>query len=307
MKWLAEEVKMLKKIVIPLLFVIWVMPAWSADMKLIYNKGEIPYHIAMFKEALEHTKDMGGYELKSADVTFSTPRQIDEVADDTGSVSFLVRSPSILDKGLQRLTPIKIPLDKGLLGYRVLIARKQDLSKLAAINSLEELQKLKFGQGSRWVSVDVLTKAGFNVVRGYYAKGLLRMLDEERFDVFPRAIWEAPKELADAEKELPGLVLEPTLVLHFPYASYFWVSQKGSGPELAKRIETGLRRMMADGSFDRIFNENYGAFIETTKLRSRKVFEVNNALLPTDTPLADSALWFKMNPSETPAKPAKKK
>lgn len=302
---------MFKKIVMLFLPLVWVIPAWSADVKVIYNKGELPYHIAMIKEALEHTKDIGGYELRSADMTFSTPRQMDEIADNTGSVNLLVRSPSIADKGLQRLTPIRIPIDKGLLGYRIMIARKQDLPKLAAINTLEELQKLKFGQGSRWVSVEVMSKAGFKVVRGYYSPGLYRMLNEERFDLFPRAIWEAPKELAEAEKEIPGLVIEPSLVLHFPYASYFWVSQKGDGPELAKRIETGLRRMMVDGTFDRLFNENYGVFIETTKLRDRKVFEVNNALLPEDTPLADKSLWFKMKPDEVPvevvAKPAKKK
>jgi hypothetical protein len=264
-----------------------VAPLWAADVKIIHNKGELDYHIKIIKAAMEHTREMGAYELRPSDATFGTAR--------------------LSEKALEKLLPIRIPLEKGLLGYRVMIVRKQDLPKFAAINSLEELKKLSLGQGSRWVDADVLAKGGFNVVRGYYPAGLLRMLNEERFDVFPRAIWEAPKEVDDASKDIPDLTVEPTLVLRYPFARYFWVSQKGDGPELAKRLETGLRRMIADGTFDRLFNEFFGPFIESSNLRGRKLFEIDNALLPPDTPLDDLSLWFSMKAEDAILSKSEKK
>jgi hypothetical protein len=284
-----------------------VAPLWAADVKIIHNKGELDYHIKIIKAAMEHTREMGAYELRPSDATFGTARLIEEIADNTGNVHVMSRAPAMSEKALEKLLPIRIPLEKGLLGYRVMIVRKQDLPKLAAINSLEELKKLSLGQGSRWVDADVLAKGGFNVVRGYYPAGLLRMLNEERFDVFPRAIWEAPKEVDDASKDIPDLTVEPTLVLRYPFARYFWVSQKGDGPELAKRLETGLRRMIADGTFDRLFNEFFGPFIESSNLRGRKLFEIDNALLPPDTPLDDLSLWFSMKAEDAILSKSEKK
>ncbi len=287
------------------------LPAWSAPTRVVYNKGERPHHVKLLKEILEHTKDMGPYELQASDTTFGSSRLIDEVADNGGGANILTRAPATSEKEMERLLPIRIPLDKGLLGYRILLVRKQDLPKFAAVNSVEDLKKFRMGQGSHWVDATVLEKAGFNVIGGYYPAGLRRMLNEDRFDMIARAIWEAPKELEEVAKDMPDLAVEPTLVLHYPFARYFWVSRKGDGPDLARRIETGLRRIMANGTFDRLFDEFYGAFVEQTNLRSRRVFEAGNALLPPDTPLDDKSLWFNMrspeNASEPPAKKKKQK
>lgn len=284
------------------------LPVWSATTRVIHNKGEQAYHVKLLKEILEHTRDMGSYELLSAENTFGSARLIEEVADNSGAVNILSRAPATSEKEMERLLPIRIPLDKGLLGYRIMLVRKQDLGKFAEVNSLADLKKFRMGQGARWVDATVLEKAGFDVVGGYYPAGLRRMLNEERFDMIARAIWEAPKEQEEVSKEMPDLVVEPSLVLHYPFARYFWVSRQGDGPEMARRIETGLRRIIADGTFDRLFNEFYGPFMEKTNLRSRRVFEIGNALLPADTPLEDKSLWFSMRPTEdAPSAPAKKR
>ncbi|MCR6651320.1 MAG: hypothetical protein NVV73_07420 [Cellvibrionaceae bacterium] len=49
-----------------------------------------------------------------------------------------------------------------------------------------------------------------------------------------------------------------------------------------------------DGSFDRYFFENpmIRDVLEKADLKNRKIFELMNPLLPPETPLNNSKLWF---------------
>ncbi len=87
-------------------------------------------------------------------------------------------------------------------------------------------------------------------------------------------------------------MIEPSLVLVYPYPRIFMVSRKGNGPELAKRLETGLRRMIANGQFEAMFNEFFGPAIENTRLRERRVLRIDNKLISPETPFDDPTLWF---------------
>ncbi|MDP5240971.1 hypothetical protein Q9Q94_15625 [Uliginosibacterium sp. 31-16] len=275
----------------------------AADVTVIYNKNEPKNFIALLQDALEHTKSEGAYSIKPTDTALPTARMIDEIADNTGTISIMTRGSNIEEE--KRLLPIRIPLDKGLLGYRIMLVRKQDLPKFAAIQSVDELKLLRVGQGSRWPDTKILEGAGFKVTKGYYAAGLLRMLNEDRFDMFARATWEATGNLEDAKKQgLDDLVIEPSLAVFYPYPRIFMVSRKGDGPALAARIERGLRLMIKDGSFDKAFNDFFGPAIESTQLRERKIFRVDNKLLSPDTPLDDKSLWFSVDAPTT--KPSSK-
>lgn len=263
----------------------------AAELSVIYNKNEPKNFIALLEGALEHTKSEGPYTLKASETTFGTARAIDEIADNTGALHIMTRGSNIEEE--KKLLPIRIPLDKGLLGYRILLVRQQDLAKFAAIQSVDELKRLKVGQGSRWPDTKILEAAGFTVTKGYYAAGLLRMLHEERFDMFARATWEAPSGLADALKQgINGLAIEPTLAIYYPMPRIFMVSRKGDGPALAARIERGLRAMIKNGSFDKAFAEFFGPALESAKLHERKIFRVDNKLLSPETPFDDKTLWL---------------
>lgn len=278
--------------------------AQAADVTVIYNKSEPKNFIALLQDALEHTKADGAYTLKPTETSLPTARMIDEIADNTGALSIMTRGSNIEEE--KKLLPIRIPLDKGLLGYRIMLVRQQDLPRFAAIQSVDELKQLRVGQGSRWPDTKILEGAGFKVTKGYYAAGLLRMLNEERFDMFARATWEATGNLDDAKKQdLGDLVIEPSLAVFYPYPRIFMVSRKGDGPALAARIEKGLRAMIKDGSFDKAFNEFFGPAVESTNLRGRKIFRVENKLLSPETPLDDKSLWFSVEEpaTKTPSKP----
>lgn len=189
-----------------------------------------------------------------------------------------------------RLLPIRIPIRKGLLGYRIFLIKKEDQEKFSAIKSLDELKQLRVGQGHIWNDVKVFKGNGFEVVTGPNYEGLFRMLMEGRFDYFSRGINEAPGEYEARKDMFPDLTIEDSILLYYPWPKYFFTSK--SNPILAERIELGLSMMIKDGSFERLFIKYHSKDIERVNLKNRKLFKINNPLLPAATPFDQKELWF---------------
>lgn len=186
------------------------------------------------------------------------------------------------------LLPIRIPIDKGLLGWRVFLIREKDRAKFSSVRKPTDLQQFEAGQGHDWPDTEILRNNGFRV-HGYSVfESLFDMLQVGRFDYFPRSIMEVwDEQRIHAGK---GLVVEQTLVMHYPTAYYFFVNKKNTA--LATTIETGLKRAIKDGSFDQLFNQEFGDDIQRSRMASRKKLELNNPLLPAKTPLGQKELWL---------------
>ena len=170
------------------------------------------------------------------------------------------------------LLPVRISLLKELNDYRVFLIRSEDAPRFAAVRTLEDLRSLKAGAGANWPSADVLRFNGLQVETSAGFEYLFPMLRVKRFDYMPRGVQEAWAELQQHKGE--GLMVERTIFLHYRVPFYFFVSR--ARPELADRIERGLRIAQKDGSFDRLFN-SIPAFrrgmAEITG-RQRRVFEL---------------------------------
>lgn len=190
----------------------------------------------------------------------------------------------------QELHPIRIPIYKGMYGYRLAIINQSDQPKFSAIRTLEDFQKLWAGQGEAWPDTQILRANGFNVVgiSGYVE--LFAMLKERRIDFFPRGIHEPWKELADVK--IPGLAVETDLVIHYPAAGYIFTAKRNK--KLADRLERGFRMALEDGSFDLLFynHPDIKKVLERANLKNRRLFELTNPLLSEETPLSDRKLWY---------------
>ncbi|MDQ2076864.1 ABC transporter substrate-binding protein [Marinimicrobium sp. ABcell2] len=187
-----------------------------------------------------------------------------------------------------RLRPIRIPLFKGMIGWRVFLINEKDQERFAGISSVEELKELRTVQGHDWPDTPILQRNGFSVIRSASWEGMFRMLSSGRVDYFPRSAMEVQNELVQFSNQ--GLVLEQTLALHYPTAYYFFVAREND--KLAEAVEKGLNIAIADGSFDTIFMAHFGADIERTNLSSRTVLRLENPLLTEQTPLERAELWF---------------
>jgi len=190
----------------------------------------------------------------------------------------------------ERLITVRIPIRKGLQGYRTFLILKKNQPMLSKIETLEELKILPTGSGEQWSTTRVLKSNGFNLVLGSNYEGLFGMLARERFVTFGRGINETTVEYEDHKDMLPELAIEKDLLLYIPLPTYFFVTP--TKPNLAERIETGLKAMIADGSFEKIFEEEFGELIRSANLKNRRIFRINNPNLNSKTPLKNLDYWY---------------
>lgn len=272
-------------------------PARAADapVGIVHPAAQTPvddvYFLALLKLAL--SKGDTRYSLSEWHIKINKGRAISEL--ERGAHLDVIWAMTSKERE-QRLLPVRIPLDKGLSGWRIALMRKGDDAKFRNVTSVRALRKLSAGQGSDWADTEVLRANGLSVVTGNDAEGLSRMLAAGRFDYFPRSMQQVWNE-ADRHADL-GLEVEPSLVLHYPAAIYFFVNR--SNVALARTIEDGLLAAVRDGSFDKMFQEFNGDSIRLAQLGKRKVFELQNPQLPESTPLAQKEMWFDISPEVKP-------
>ena len=132
----------------------------------------------------------------------------------------------------------------------------------------------------------------FNVVTGSSYDGLFEMLVNKRFDIFLRAAVEVLDEYDQRKKALPDLAIEDSIVFYYPLPMYFWFPKTDEGRRLAARAEEGMRMMIADGTYDRIFDKYQRHKIERLRLKERRIFRIANPFVGPETPFADKRLWF---------------
>jgi hypothetical protein len=115
---------------------------------------------------------------------------------------------------------IKIPLMKGLLGYRVSIIREQDLLNFSTL-STEEFQQKIACQGAHWPDTKILDYNKYTVNPIVHYSAMFKMVSKKRCDYFPRAIFEGYSELAIVQKEFENLVMLDNILLYYPFPIYF--------------------------------------------------------------------------------------
>lgn len=248
------------------------------------------YYWSLLGAALEATRqDWGEYRLQQYPIAMSFERVLAEVAGGKGRVNILVRATS---RELERqLQPVVLPLDKGLLGYRIFLTRSDVLPRLAKVHSAEDLKSFSMGQGRAWSDVPILKANGFRVETGGDYQALFRMLAGGRFDLFPRGINEIAGEWAREHPSLPAIVIERQLLLHYPMPRYFFVARTREGQRLASRIELGLKRLVASGEFGRRYRTYKRDVLSGVELSGRRVIEIPNPELSALAPPQGSPLW----------------
>ncbi len=176
-----------------------------------------------------------------------------------------------------RLRAIRVPLMRGLYGFRVLVIRPQESARFASINSLAQLAQLTAGLNSQWPDARVFTYNKLGFEGGTFAANFYRMLAAKRFDYFPRGILEITEEQAFIDQN--QLQLEPQLLLYYPSALYFFVNRNNE--QLARRLELGLQKLQASGTYDRLFYSHPSVRAALARMAGRRVIQLTNPDLPT--------------------------
>ncbi|WP_052417439.1 type 2 periplasmic-binding domain-containing protein [Cellvibrio mixtus] len=191
----------------------------------------------------------------------------------------------------QQLRPIRIPLCKGLFGYRVLLIRANDQPRFDHIRNLQELSTLLAGQGTHWPDTPIMQHNGLRVTTAETTESLFRMINARRFDYFPRGISEAWFELTQRSEK--NLVVEKNIMLYYPAALYFFVNKNHEA--LAVRIEKGLEKLIDSGEFDEFFFNHPRINFGLENLTRRHIITLENPLLPAETPVNNPRYWIDLS------------
>ena len=278
----------------PLLMLAGLWPLSAAagtPLPLVYPRHQAlddpqqAYVTALLQQALERSGQ--AYALRRSALRMVQTRAMQEIATASGSVDVVWAMTSRARE--TQLLPVRIPIDRGLIGWRVALIQARQPDLLRGVRSIAALARLSAGQMRDWPDAAILQANGLRLDTSSTYEGLFQQLAAGRIDYFPRSVIEAQGELA-SHARLP-LALDAHLVIRYPAALYFFVGKHR--PELAGHIETGLEAMLADGSFMQLFRRHFGRIEAGLKLSQRHVLDLANPDLPEETPLARKALWYR--------------
>ncbi len=196
------------------------------------------------------------------------------------------------------LLPVRVPLLAGGLGWRGFIIRKTDRQAFRQIRHLSELKRLTACQGELWPDSDILRAAGLKVMTAERHDQMLELLRRERCDYFPRSIFEGPVEQKAFAAAYPDLEYNTSLLLHYPFAMYFFVNKDNK--VLAERLFKGLDKLARSGELQEFLQAHPIAHqvFPLSQFSQSVVFQLDNPLLPAETPLQQPEYWLKVPVAE---------
>ncbi|VUD59631.1 hypothetical protein TDB9533_02726 [Thalassocella blandensis] len=188
----------------------------------------------------------------------------------------------------EEMLPIRIPLFKGLIGWRIFFIHKDNQAVFDKLKNVDELKALTLVQGHDWPDLDILIANGFRTSQSAQYESLFDMLLKKRVQYFPRSVREIWGELAQRHEQ--DLAVETGWAIHYPTAAYFFVNKNNLA--LANTLEAALLRIVENGKFEQMFMQEHKQYLDKANFAQRKIIHLDNPLLPPETPVLDTHLWY---------------
>jgi hypothetical protein len=256
------------------------------------NDGRHTDVIELLRTVLQRTeKTDGPFSLRQNEIYMTQSRFAIELQ--RGSIiapNVIWSNPTVELENI--LLPIRIPIRKGITGYRIFLIDRKNKKKFSDVKTVNELRNLIVGQGHDWDDVKVFRHNKFNVETATTYESLFKMLIKGRFDFFSRSISEISFEYESRRNMYPDLHIEENILLYYPWPKYFFVNKKDH--KLADRLLRGFNIMIEDGSYDKWFKKYHQKSVSEANFKDRKLFKLINPLLPKTAPLNKRELWFEL-------------
>ena len=116
----------------------------------------------------------------------------------------------------------------GIFGLRAGWTNQASLAELQTIRSLQDLQRIVLVQGQGWSDVEIFDLAGLSTYTARSEK-LLRLVNDNRVQLFPRGVAELEAEDAVERSVYPQMLLDPHLLIVYPFAGFsMWLQRTRS-------------------------------------------------------------------------------
>lgn len=251
----------------------------TRDYILWYRNYDSPAIRSLVELALLKTPEYGRFRLIRSE-EISQGRVLRELSRNQSRLVDIANVATSRERE-NKLTAIPIPIDGGLLGFRVCVVLSEQLRHFADISNLKDLEMsdIRIGQGSHWPDTDVLRSNNIKVVTHTRYEILVEMLRNDRFECFARGVSEVLYDL-QIEQD-PRLVIEPNLLIAYAMPSYLFVAPEDQ--PTAHRLQLGMERAIQDGSFSVFLRNYYGRAAQTLNLQRRRVLVLDNPFLSDDS------------------------
>ena len=259
----------------------------SADNVVLPGFDNGYYSSALLKHVLSYSPSKN-YQVQFFSKGLPKNRVLELIANN-GGIDVISAGATIERENL--LLPIRFPILKGLNGWRIALVAKDNKDLFLQYASLEKFKTLTTGQLHSWSDTKIMASNGIKIEKGSDYNGLFTMLENKRFDYFPRSILEIRWEYEQHKNR--NIMIEPHQLIHYPTAYFFFVNKNNT--KLAADISFGLEEALKDGSFDLIFNKYFGSAVKAVQQEKRGVFSLNNPFLPPQVPVSRSELWLDLH------------
>lgn len=238
------------------------------------------FHWKILKKALEvTTPEYGPIELKQG-LFMTEERQLELMKSNSPSLQVMIREDSEILETL--LEPVRLPIDRNLIGYRLFLINKKSQKQFNKIKTLDDFKSLSIVQGAGWGDIQILKQAGFNVKTEVYYDDLFKLTAYGRYDGFPRGLNEVGSEFDKYSPLLPDLAIENNLLLFYPLPTYFWFQRSSHGRLLAQRVEKGMHKLVKTGDYEKLFNSHYLPELKKLDLAGRHLIKIPNPVTPAN-------------------------
>jgi len=283
-------------LIILLLFFCLILKAYADDVRILGSRGTIDPVYDYFVELTKLVLSKNPRLYPKSKLAFIGSKAVTQgrslVLLDHDYVDIILSGTNAERES--RYLPVRIPLFRGLLGYRVLLIRQEDKDKFLQIKRPSQLKKLNACQGAHWPDSDILESNGYLVSRVVHFNAMFEMLAKKRCDYFPRAIFEGNSEQRAIAHHFSNIMLMDELILHYDFPFYYFVEK--SNAALAERLESGLMTALADGSWMALMKSHKVSkhLFPLKQWKDKRYFELSNTVLGSELPLKNKQLWLNL-------------
>lgn len=276
---------------LPLVWLLCSVPALAANNVIrYYPSGSIyTYRWDLLKLALDHVEKLDHRHYELVPLNDKVTQWRAEQLVSSGKVDVVAFAPNAQREKL--LQPVRMDILKGIIGYRVFFVRKEDAARIARLNAQQFRSSVRLGLNSQWADYPIMKNNGYEMLASIGYDSLFEMLAAGRFDAFPRGLNEVGSEMKEQLPRYPGLALEKTKALYYPFPVYFWVSKQNT--VLAGRVLQGLKMAERDGSFKALFLRHHAEAIQLLADNGWQTTQIANTELPPGNAKPDTSWWWK--------------
>lgn len=251
------------------------VPAFCNQKIVVWQEN---YNDPFILNSLQNIASLASAELGDYEFVASEPLNSSEAfkALEAGNIDIFVGGISTNRE--VHANPVYVPLDRGLLGYRICLTNKNKPLNVSFQTPMYLIQEtIRVGILENWIDTKVYQENGFKVFSGGSYASLTSMLKNEVFDCFSRSVNEINSEALITqvqEKSAGQIEVDNKLIFIYPSANFIFTSS--SNKKLHESLSIGIGRAIENNSYFDIFNEHYAEILLKYGIYERKLIFMSN-------------------------------